>query len=68
MLRSPGSILRQWDTRYSIHAGRQLTGKGLRYLKHLFPHITIWGGLYLHRMDVWRIVSEEPIGLDIYTF
>ena len=33
MLRSPGSILRQWKTHYSIHAGRQLTGKGLRYLK-----------------------------------
>ncbi len=30
---SPDSGLGQWGPRYAIHAGRQLTGKGLRYLK-----------------------------------
>ncbi len=30
---SPDSGLGQWGPRYAIHAGRHLTGKGLRYLK-----------------------------------
>ena len=45
MVGSPGSSLRQRGSRYSIDAGRQLTGKGLRYLKIVIVTTAVYQSL-----------------------
>ena len=37
---SPRPSSRQWPSRSTIHAGRNLPDKGLRYLRHVVTHLT----------------------------
>jgi hypothetical protein len=37
---SPRPPSRQWPSRSTIHAGRNLPDKGLRYLRHVVTHLT----------------------------
>jgi len=37
---SPSPSSRQWPSRSTIHAGRNLPDKGLRYLRHVVTHLT----------------------------
>lgn len=75
MLGSPVSSLRQRKSRYSIDAGRQLTGKGLRYLKIVIVTTAVYGSLaplnWSFRYPHWARVTDytHPFGLAVsYVF
>ena len=58
---SSGSSSRQFSTRYTIHAGRNLPGKGLRYLRTLRVRAVVHWSLR-HNLD---IISATTIDLPV---
>ena len=58
---SSGSSSRQFSTRYTFHAGRNLPGKGLRYLRTLRVRAVVHWSLR-HSLD---IISAATINLPV---